>query len=114
MSMVKRLLISAVSATFVVVALIAVLVLFPSPTLSHAFLAVGLPVGALLAVAAPHSLVYALAPEGGANAAAILFTVSALLTWFLILFMLSFIVIGRMRSSNTVERDARKSGAPSP
>jgi len=58
------------------------------------------------------SLVYELAPEGGANAAVIMFTVSALLTWFLILFMLFFIVIGRMRSNNTVEKAARKSGAP--
>ena len=112
--MVKRLLISAVTATFLVVALFALLALFPSPTFSRAFLAVGLPVGALLAVAMPDSLVYHLAPEGGANAAVILFTISALLTWFLILFILSFIVIGRMRSNKTVKKAAREKRRPSP
>jgi len=43
----------------------------------------------------PSSWVYALAPEGGASATAIISFISTLASWFLVLFAIAFFVTGR-------------------
>jgi hypothetical protein len=115
MSTAKQISIAAAGAVVTAVGVFGLLVIFPIPILGRAFMAVGFPLGYLLVEVMPDSVLRELAPKGGPDAVGWAFAVSTLLTWFVVLFALWFIVIGRMRSNSTVERDARTGGArPSP
>jgi hypothetical protein len=107
--MVKRILISAIIAFFLDVTLFAVLTLLPSEASSRVFITVGMPVGILFALLIPDKLVYKIAPEGGADAVVIIFSVSAFITWFFILFILVYFVRDRLRARNTTNEDVRPS-----
>ena len=118
----KRTLISGLAAGVFECLFLAIMPVLPTPILGRVFVAVGLPLGELLIRITPGSWVYQLAPEGGANAAVIVFGFSSLLTWFVLLFATCFVALGRtMRPNSAPQGDGRQashlgqpSSAPAP
>src|SRR5882672_3443383 len=111
MSTAKRILVAAAAAAVMVGGIFALPSVYPIPTIGRVFVAVGFPLAYLIVEATPDSFLRELAPQGGPDAVGWAVAISTLLTWFVLLFALWFVVIGRMRSNSTIERDARKSGA---
>ncbi len=105
MSTTKRLLVSGVSAAVLVVAVCGVLVVFPFPPIGRVLVAAGFPLAYVIGALLPHSILAAVAPEGGPDAVGWIFALSTLITWFAILFTVCFIAIGRMRSNHRIEAD---------
>ena len=108
MSTVKRTLIAAAAAAVSVGGIFVFLGVYPIPAIGRAFAAVGFPLAYLIVAATPDSFLREVAPQGGPDAVGWAVAISTLLTWFVLLFALWFVVIGRMRSNPAFE-----SGPPS-
>ncbi len=114
----KQFLISAGVAALFVGLLFGALALFPYPTFGRVVVSAGYPLTELLMRILPSGIVYELVPEGGATAAALIFGVSSLLTWFLLFWVGCYALFGRMRSNSALKNapfgrgTAQKRAAP--
>ena len=107
MSTARRISIAAAASAVSVAVIFTLLTVYPIPTISSAFAAVGFPLGEFIFRAAPDSFVRELAPQGGPDAIGWAMALGALLTWLVLLFAVWFVVLGRMRSNSSPHSDAR-------
>ena len=116
MSKTKQAVVSGVVSALLVAVLFLVLGLVEGSLAGRIFVAAGFPLGALSLQVLPDSVLRAVAPEGGPNAVAWVFAFSALATWFVLVFAVCFVLLGRMRSNSAPHRDGREAarlGQPS-
>lgn len=92
---VRRISMALAASVLTVIAIFALLAIYPIPLLSPGFVAVGFPLAYPILAIAPDSFIHALAPEGGPDAVAWAVALGTLLTWSAIFFVPWFFVIGR-------------------
>lgn len=95
----KHLLVSAVIALFLELVLLIALAVLPIQILGQTVITVSMPLGLLLIHVLPDGFAYALTPEGGASAAAFVFGISMIITWFVIFWIVCFAVRWRTRAT---------------
>jgi len=101
MSTAGRISIAVAASALTVGIVFTLLALYPIPLIGSAFLAVGHPLGHLILEFAPDSFIRALAPQGGPDAVAWAIALGTFLTWFVPVFALAFVLLGRKRSNST-------------
>jgi hypothetical protein len=93
--MLRRLRISLLIGTGATLVLLVSVYLSSGTSFARLALFAGEPVSWVLFRVLPSEIVYALVPEGGATATAVVFAVSALITWLLIFSMIAFAFLSR-------------------
>jgi hypothetical protein len=114
MSGVKRTVIAALLAVVLVAAIFTLLTVFPVPTLGRAAVVIGFPLGYIILKLTPESFFRWLSPGGGPDAVSWAFAISTLLTWYLLVFAVCFLAIGRMRSNTAIDSDTVRSQLRAP
>jgi hypothetical protein len=100
MSSAARLSIAAGASAITVLVVFALLALYPVPRIARAFLAVGKPLGHFILEFAPDSVIRMLAPHGGPDAVAWAIAIGTFVTWFVPVFALAFVLLGRVRAKS--------------
>lgn len=104
--MARRIFISAIIASVLTIACLTALAFIPNNLALRIFIAIGVPLGKVLMRVIPDTMIYKIAPSGGAEASVLIFSVSAFITTFLILFFIVFLVrpkaIDRVESNGPV------------
>jgi hypothetical protein len=101
--MARRIYISAIIAAVLTTACLTSLAFFPNSLAPRVFIAIGIPLGTVLMYVIPDSVIYKMVPSGGAETTVFIFSVSAFITIFLILFFIVYFV--RPQSIDRVDSD---------
>ena len=105
MSSTKRTVVAVLAAVLIVAAFFTALTVFPLPTVGRAAVIVGFPLGYVILKLTPEGFFHWLAPEGGPDAVSWAFAASTLVTWFIVVFVVCYFIIGRMRSNSALLTD---------
>ena len=99
--MTRRIFVTAIIAAVLTTACLTALAFIPNKLALRIFIAIGVPLGKVLLRVIPDTMIYKIAPAGGAEATVLIFSVSAFITTFLILYFIVFLV--RPKASDRVE-----------